>query len=119
MFILRLAALMSIIVFSLGWKYGILISMTIMNTTFFFIPSLAIVFNSSSKNQSTDRSALFIPVPSFQHQEITEDPNENYSKKRKARMTNKVVALIVTIAVVVLQYLIQEEIIPFPQQDLW
>ncbi len=49
MFILRLATLMSIIVLSLGWKYGILISMTIMNTTFFFIPSLAIVCYRSSK----------------------------------------------------------------------
>ncbi len=119
MIIFRLSTLMSIIVFSLGWKYGILISMTIMNTAFFIIPSLAIMFNRVSINQSADRSALFIPVPSFKHQEFAEDAAKGKMKNRMARMINKLVAMIITLAVVFSQFLVQKELIPFPQQDLW
>ena len=82
------------------------------------IPSLAIVSNRFSI-KSTDCSDLFIPVPTFEHQEFAEDSAESTTKKRRVRMINKLVAMVVTIAVVFLQYLVEHERIPFPQQDSW
>ena len=110
---------MSIIVFSLGWRYGILISISFMNTAFFIIPSLAIVCSRLSITKTIDRSALFIPVPSIKHQEFDEGSAEAIMKKRRARMLNKLIAMIVMFAVVCLQYLVHKELMPFPQQDLW
>ncbi len=83
------------------------------------IPLLSLVYNRFSINKITDRSDLFIPVPSFKHQEFAQDSAESSTQKRRARMINKLVAMVVTIAVVCIEYLVQQELMPFPQQDSW
>ncbi len=100
---------MSIILFSLGWKYGILIS----------IPFLKIVYSKFSKTQTylPDRPVFFIPVPVPQNSKITDD--EILMEIKTLRIFNKVKAMVLIGLVLLLQYVLQQEILPFPQQDLW
>ena len=123
-FFYRLATVVSIIIFSLSWKYGVLIATASICLIVFFIPSLAMLYNGvqccNHKTSLADRSILFIPVPSFQQNDFLEDPEHNTVEKiQKSRIKNKLVAGILIVLVSTLQFLITKEIIPFSQTDLW
>ncbi len=123
-FFYRLAMIVSIIIFSLSWKYGVLIATTSICLIVFIIPSLAMLYNGvqccNHRTSLADRSILFIPVPSFQQNDFLEDPEQNTAEKiLKSRIKNKLVAGILIVLVSTLQFLITKEIIPFSQTDLW
>ena len=123
-FIYRLTTLVSIIVFSLNWKYGVLIATSFLCLIVFMIPTLAMLYNNaqwcSNKTSLADRSILFIPVPPFQQNKFLEDPEENNEEKiLKCRIKNKFVVGILIVMVSTLQFLITKEVIPFIQHDLW
>ena len=125
MFFYRLATIVSIIIFSLSWKYGVLIATTSICLVVFIIPSLAMLYNGvqccKHKTSLADRSILFIPVPSFQQNDFLEDPDQKNTveKIQKSRITNKLVVGILIVLVSALQFLITKEIIPFIQLDSW
>ncbi len=115
---------MSIIVFSLNWKYGVLIATFFLCLIVFIIPTLAMLYNNAqwftNKTSFADRSILFIPVPSFKHNDFLEKPEQNTVEKiLKYRIKNKFVVCILIVMVSTLQFLISKEIIPFIQPDLW
>ncbi len=88
------------------------------------IPTLAMFYNNaqwcSNKTSLADRSILFIPVPPFQQNKFSEDPEENNEEKiLKCRIKNKFVVGILIVMVSTLQFLITKEDIPFIQPDLW
>ena len=110
---------MSIILFSLGWKYGILISCSCMCNLVMAIPFLKIVYSKFSNIQTflPDRSVFFIPVPLLQNTKISDI--DNLMEIKTLRIFNKVKAMVIIGLVLILQYVLQQELLPFPQQDLW
>ena len=112
----RIAIMISIIVFSLSWRYGVLIATTSMCLIVFIIPTLATMYNGiqccSHKTSLADHSILFIPVPSFQ-------PNDADEKIQKSRMKNKGIVSILIVLMLSLQFLITQEVIPFIPPDMW
>ena len=123
-FFYRLATVVSIIIFSLSWKYGVLIATTSICFIVFITPSLAMLYNGveccNHKTSLADRSILFIPVPSFQQNDFLKDPDHNTEeKKQKSRIKNKLVVGILIVLVSALQFFITKEIIPFSQPDSW
>ncbi len=124
MFLFRLTTLVSIIVFSLNWKYGVLIAIFFLCLIVFIIPTLAMLYNNaqwcSNKTSLADRSILFIPVPAFQQNDFSEYPEQNNEEKiLKCRIKNKFVVCILIVLVSTLQFLITKEVIPFIQPDIW
>ena len=111
--------MVSLIVFSLSWKFGVFVVTSYLSLMVFIIPTLATLYNGKQERNHNlaDRSFLFIPVPSF-HQNDFLDKNfvENC---QKSRIKNKVIACILIVLVVLLQYLITKEVIPFLPPDLW
>ncbi len=89
----------------------------------FIIPSLAKLggkrLSSEQQIPFIDRSIIFIPVPSFQQQGVTNDPARFLNDMMNSRMINKLIALILIGMILTLQYSVLQELIPFPQQDLW
>ena len=112
----RLATMVSIIVFSLSWRYGVLIATTSMCLIVFIIPTLATLYNGiqccSHKTSLADHSILFIPVPSFQ-------PTDADEIIQKSRMKNKGIVSILIVLMLSLQFLITQEVIPFIPPDMW
>ena len=108
--------MISIIVFSLSWKYGVLIVTSSMCLIVFIIPTLATMYNGiefcSHKTSLDDHSILFIPVPSFQ-------PNDADEKIQKSRMKNKGIVSILIVLMLSLQFLITKEVIQFIPPDMW
>ncbi len=115
----RLGTLVSIIVFSLSWKFGVFTITTSMCLIVFIIPSLATLYNRKQEcdHKLADRSFLFIPVPSFNQNNF---PEKNLVENcQMSRIKNKVIVCILILLVVLLQYLITKEVIPFLPPDLW
>ncbi len=83
------------------------------------IPFLKIVQSKFLKIQTylPDRPVFFIPVPLPQNTKLTD--NENLKEIKTLRIFNKVKAMILIGLVLLLQCVLQQEILPFPQQDLW
>ena len=104
--------MVTIIVFSLNWKYGVLISTTSICFLLFTLPALAVLINKHTRHQSSlaDRSTIFMPFPSLK---FAEDPDKNTDKIILSRMHNKFVVLILIMVVVALQ------ILNFIEPDLW
>ena len=118
----RLATMVSIIVFSLSWKFGVFIVTSSLCLMVFIFPSLATLFNGvqSCNHDLGDRSFLFIPVPTFHQNIFSENSKKNSAENiQKSRIINKVIACILIVLVVALQYLITKEVIPFLPPDLW
>ena len=123
-FFYRLAMIVSMIIFSLNWKYGVLIATTSICLIVFITPSLAMLYNGveccNHKTSLADRSILFIPVASFQQNDFLKDPDQNTEEKiQKSRIKNKLVVGILIVLVSALQFFITKEIIPFSQPDSW
>ena len=110
---------MSIILFSLGWKYGVLISSSCMCNLLIVIPFLEIVYSKFSNSQTflPDRSVIFIPVQLPQDKIIMD--TKQFQEIRKLRICNKLKAIVLIGVVLLLQYVLHQELLPFPQQDLW
>ena len=119
LFCYRLTTMVSIIIFSLSWKFGVFIVTSSLCLMVFIIPSLATWYNEvkSCNHNLADRSFLFIPVPSFHQNDFLD--NNFIEHCQKSRMKNKVIVCILIVLVVTLQYLITKEVIPFIPPDLW
>ena len=111
--------MVSLIVFSLSWKFGVFIVTSSLCLMVFIIPTLATLYNGKQEchHNLADRSFLFIPVPSFHQNKF---PETNFVKNcQMSRIKNKAIACILIVLVVLLQYLITKEVIPFLPPDLW
>ncbi len=118
----RLSTMVSIIIFSLSWKFGVFIVTTFMCIIVFIIPSLATLYNEvqGCNHNLADRAFLFIPVPSFHQKDFLEDHKKDSEENiQKSRIKNKAIICILVVLVVLLQYLITKEVIPFLPPDLW
>ncbi len=117
-YLFRLATMVTILVFSLNWKYGVLISTFSICLLLFTIPSLAMLYNKYTRTQTSlaDRSSVFMPFPSFK---FVEDPNKIADKIIFSRMYNKFVVFILILVVVAMQILNWQEVIHFIDPDLW
>ena len=85
----------------------------------FIIPSLATLYNGKQEcnHNLADRSFMFIPVPSFNQNNL---PETNLVENCKiSRIKNKVIVFILIVLVLSLQYLITKEVIPFLPPELW
>ncbi len=110
--------MVTIIVFSLNWKYGVLISTTSICFVLFTLPALALLYNKHTRHQTSlaDRSTIFMPIPSFK---LVESPNKNTDRIILSRMHNKFVVSVLILVVVTLQILNWQEVIHFIDADLW
>ncbi len=110
--------MVTIIVFSLNWKYGVLISTTSICFLLFTLPALALLYNKHTRRQTSlaDHSTIFIPFPSFK---FVESPNKNTDKIILSRMHNKFVVFVLILVVVTVQILNWQEVIHFIDADLW
>ncbi len=103
--------MVSIIVFSLSWKYGVLIATSSLCLIVIIIPLLALLYNGVQccyhKTSLADRSILFIPVPSFQQNNVSQYPEQcTEDKIQKSRIKNKFVVCILIMLVAAIQFLI-------------
>ena len=103
--------MVSIIVFSLSWKYGVLIATSSLCLIVIIIPLLALLYNGVQcchhKTSLADRSILFIPVPSFQQNNFPHDPEQfTEDKIQESRIKNKFVVCILIMLVAAIQFLI-------------
>ena len=111
--------MVSLIVFSLSWKFGVFIVTSSLCLMVFIIPTLATLYNGKQEcnHNLADRSFLFIPVPSFHQNKF---PETNFVKNcQMSRIKNKAIACILIVLVVSLQYLISKKVIPFLPPELW
>ena len=114
--------MVSIIIFSLSWKFGVFIVTSSLCLMVFIIPSLATWYNEvkSCNHNLADRAFLFIPVPSFHQNDFLRNPNkESVENIQKSRIKNKMIVCILIAFVILLQYLFTKEVIPFLPPDLW
>ena len=99
LYLFRLTALMSIMIISLSWSFGILVSTSIICFCILTIPSLAMLYNSVTNNHCllADRSTIFLPVSPFQHLHSRE--------KVKSRIINKVVASTMIVIILTVEFI--------------
>ncbi len=107
-----------IIVLSLNWKYGVLISTISICFLLFTIPALALLYNKHTRHQTSlaDRSTVFMPFPSFK---FVESQNKSTDKIILSRMRNKFVVFILILVILIVQILNWQEVIHFIDADLW
>ena len=110
--------MVTIIVFSLNWKYGVLMSTISICFLLFTLPALALLYNKHTRHQTSlaDRSTVFMPYPSFK---FVENPNKNTDEIILSRMYNKFVVSILILVVLTVQILNWQEVIHFIDPDLW
>ena len=116
----RFSTLLSIIIFSLEWKLGILISITTLSFIIVAVPTFIIWYGSFCHNKCMhDRILLFLPIPAVNIKHISFGSDEIRKEAAQARMRNKVISFFLILLVLTLQILEITGVIQFPHKSVW
>ena len=111
--------MLAVIVISLEWKLGALITTLCICFMIFVIPVLATVYNKHARNPTSlsARTVLFIPI--FIDSNQSENENVYQEKAMKTRRKNKVVCLLMIVLIGILQFVFLDEILELFATDTW
>ena len=115
----RFGTMLTVIVISLKWKLGALITTLCICFLIFVIPVLATVYNkhASYSTSLSARTVLFIPV--YIENKLSENENVYQEKAMKTRRKNKVVCLLMIVLIGILQFVFLDEILELFATDTW
>ncbi len=115
----RFGTMLTVIVISLEWKLGALITTLCICFLIFVIPVLATVYNKHASNSTSlsARTVLFIPV--YIENKLSENENVYQEKAMKTRRKNKVVSLLMIVLIGILQFVFMYQLLPNLEKDKW
>ena len=111
--------MLTVIVISLEWKLGALITTLCICFMIFVIPVLATVYNKHASNPTSlsARPVLFIPV--YIENKLSENENVYQEKAMKTRRKNKFVCLLMIVLIGILQFVFMDQVLPNLEKDKW
>ena len=116
---LRLLLSLSLAVFSMRWKYGLIVCISTQIGLFLLSPlilSLLHICNFTKRIQTVDRSLVLVPMPLSSGKLSREKKIE---QARSSRIWNKVVGISVAVAVIALEVIATYGPNLLPEQDPW
>ncbi len=117
----RFCILLSIIVYSLEWKNGVLISIISISIIIVILPTITMFCNKiTTKNSNfADRTFIFLPFPvNSSIKLISKDPKV-FCELISSRMKNKTVCIIIMVIVMLIQGLDYSGVINLEKPDIW
>ena len=117
----RLSVLLSIIIYSLLWKKGLLISILSISIIIVVLPISAAILNNILilKTYFSDRTIIFLPLPVEFTKASEVNKPETINKLILARIRNKTLGILLMIMVILIQVLDIKGLINLTKQDIW
>ena len=117
----RLSVLLSIIIYSLLWKKGLLISILSISIIIVVFPISAAILNNILilKTYFSDRTIIFLPLPVEFTKASEVNKPETINKLILARIRNKTLGILLMIMVILIQVLDIKGFINLTKQEIW
>ena len=116
---LRLALSLSLIVFSMKWKYGLIVIISVQIGLMLLSPILLSFFhvcNFKKRTQTVDRSLVLVPMP---WSLMNLSRKNQIEQDKSSRIWNKVIGISVSVVVIALEIIVTYGPVPLPEQDSW